>query len=244
MILFEHPSEPTAVEAGANHLIDLGDVVLHIILSEDSKGLARVAVQKKSTTDYFQNLSENTVYYSAPSKITLVPSALANKELEDKIVNHNFSDSKSIRSIKSITQAETLFFEESLFFEELAKKTMGNHSTIVVPLLHELSQQNGGTLLIASCGNTLYIGVFEGERLLFFNGFYVETLDELLYYTMLTVQQYQLDPSAIQVVCVGDIDAQPELREKLLDYFLEVKQVKHELISDMRYSGFVKLITR
>jgi hypothetical protein len=243
VILFDQPLIVATGESVTNHFIDFGDEVLHIVLKENNKTLVRAAMLKESVVSELTNLTEKTFFYSTQPKITLVPTILSSQALNNEIIAFNFYDVTSVSIVKSVTQQETIFFEIAKSFEELAQKTVGNLTCIVVPILHLLAQKVADTLLIAKVGNSLFIGLNQMKKLVLFNGFTAETTDELLYYTMLTVQQYQLNPSNIQVTCLGDSHEVAQLKDKLMDYFLNVEQIIHPSIVDMRYSGFVKLIT-
>jgi hypothetical protein len=243
VILVEQHLLLTDESSLSSHCIDLGDGLMHIEFSNNKQSLAKVALIDYSTIKGSIKTSDNAQFYSTSPKITLAPSMLVNQGISQELIAFNFSDSETIRSVKSVTQEETIFFEVNPVFESLARASVANLTSITVPLLNLLLHQRTETLLITAISNHLFVGLQRNDKLQFFNGFSTDTLDELLYYTMLVVQQFQINPSTINVLVIGDFSEKPILKEKLADYFMNVVQLKHQLINDMRYSGLVKLIT-
>jgi hypothetical protein len=244
VIIFDQQLPKLDEASLSSHLVEFDASMLHILLDDKVKTVVKVEVLTNTAALSLQQITENAQFFCAQPRITLIPALLSNQNLDEEIIALNFSNPASIRSVKSLTEEEKIFFETTPVVEELSKKTVGRLTTIAIPLIHLLKQKEADTLLLAVAGKSLFIGLQQNNKLVLMNGFTCETTDELLYYTMLTVQQYQINPSLIDVICIGDIKETPQLKEKLLDYFLNVEQLSHGSIHDMRYSGFVKLLVR
>ncbi len=89
----------------------------------------------------------------------------------------------------------------------------------------------------------LFLTFFKKGKLINANTFDALNLDETIYYTMLFVQEYQINQELSQIFLFGDLSKELILEKEIRTYFRNVTTKKSNLINDPSISGLVYLLT-
>jgi len=89
----------------------------------------------------------------------------------------------------------------------------------------------------------LFLTYFKEGKLINGNTFDASDVNEIIYYTMLFVQEYHINQELSQVFLLGDVSNDSVLEKELKTYFRKVETKKSDLINDPSVSGLVYLLT-
>lgn len=247
MIIFDNKSSLPSTE--------LSTVI--ILVTTDNKGICFEYFQKKNvllSIDLFADLSEidskhttldDVMIRLATPNFTLVPTILANTDNSYGFSNFNFEiDSNSTRELtytydEKIAILHHLSEKERNQFQKVSKHPVQHFSKELIAFVTKNSEDH---FLIVVIGNHLFVTLQLEKKLQLMNAYTVNSMDEVLYYCMLIVQEYTLNPSSIKLTTVGDFTEDGLLHKNLSDYFIHVHPLQSEEINDARVSGLIKLL--
>lgn len=249
MIIFDNKSSLPSSE--------LSNVI--VLVTDDNKAICFEYFQEKKTLlsiELLANLSEidakcvsleEVQIQLATSTFTLVPSILANVDNNSVFSNFNFeNDNSSVREHtysydEKIAILYILSEKERNQFQKVSKHPIQHFTKELIAFVSKNSEDN---FLIVVVGNQLFVTLQLEQKIQLMNAYTVNSIDEVLYYCMLIVQEYSLNPSSIKLTTVGDFTEIGLLNKSLSDYFIHVLPLQSEEINDWRYTGLIKLLLK
>jgi hypothetical protein len=227
-----------------------------VLVTEDSRAICYNFFQENKTLlsiELLADLSEIDTKFSAVEDLhirlatpnfTLVPKILVNTD-NNAISNFNFEIYSNSTRAYTYTYDEKMAIlynlteKERNTFQKASKYPIQHFTKELIAFVSKNSEDH---FLIVIIGNQLFVSLQLNQKIQLMNAYPVSSIDEVLYYCMLIVQEYSLNPSSIKLTTVGDFTEKGLLYKSLSDYFINVQPLHSEDIKDARYSGFIKLL--
>lgn len=164
------------------------------------------------------------------AKHTLVPSSLFDsKEMItylEKVIELDPSDKVKVNDLHFIDAKNIFAFDreiESLITESFKNARLFHGSTAFIEGAYLLAEkQEGFNLYINVMNRKLNILLFEKKNLLFNNSFSFQNVRDFVYYVMLVLDQFKVNPEAVQVFLCGQIMRESEIFKLLYRYIKNI----------------------
>lgn len=245
--LLDNSSSINASEATTVILIlENSGLLVFEYLKNDNSAVTKVATFK-TISDFNKSDCniEKTIVFVADSKLTLIPKFMV-EEAIDSVGLFNFELANDAVLKEDLTYDEQVVIlyplpkKTSAFIEQISN-SKGLH--LGCELIAYLSKTKQDTLLLVVINENLFIGLQQQKKLQLFNSYAVKNTEEVLYYTMLVVQEFKIDPTTITIDVAGDFNKSGDLAVQLKNYFLSVTDLQHPSIENKSISGILKILT-
>ena len=144
---------------------------------------------------------------------TFVPKAMYKPELHNEYLKNSIKTFPSdIFSVDELPNYDCMNVYvpymniNNILIEKLGSFTYKNSSTILVSKLLDVSKNNENKqVFIHFHDKNFEIIVVQNQKLLLFNSFEYENEHDFVYYLLFTLEQLQVNPEKIEVICLGNI---------------------------------------
>lgn len=181
----------------------------------------------------------------ATSPFTIVPKVLSQFDTNKMLGSFNFNVEQHSTIEKTIAYDEKIAIIFSLkernkeFFQKVSNIPFKHFTKELIAFV---SKTNEDHLLLVVIDDLLLVSLQLNQQIHLVNSYPVKSIDEVLYYCMLIVQEFSIDPSTIKLTNVGDFTVNRLLHDQLSLYFLNIQYLHTDEITDCRYSGLIKLL--
>lgn len=170
---------------------------------------------------------------------TLVPTAFFEEDQARTLLEFNTGSTgndviqwdeinSDIRLIYSIPEELKSFFDKSFPNHQLR-----HTASIVVKLLLQSDELAHDDLLIYIAPGSVYLAVKKGDRLLLCNQYQAHTDEDILYYVLFALEQFELNPQTVKAGIAGNVEVESPLGQSFKTY------LKHA-----RFAGGSRLLKR
>ena len=217
-----------AVEIGLEHLS-------YCIINKNTNNveyLKRIIINDDSTTiinkeEILKNNFASSSVLFTDFPCTLVPNELFQEENSKEILELNSETYDIIQSDELSNIKTTLIYTIPDLIHDIAFTFFPNakqeaQQSVLIEQFCKFDNNNDNAYLHIS-DRKLNISAFKNGKLILHNGFDFDTKEDLLYYTMFTFEQLELDPETVNVKLYGNIIKGDETHQLLYDYIRDIK---------------------
>lgn len=217
----------------------------HIVLKANEK-VAYVLTHLTETEPFFSQ-SYMGVYVCVSNAVyTLVPNALFVNENKEEVLkfNHRIANDAVILSDEIISADSHCIYAFDRKVKELLDKIFPNNhlkhkASCLIESLPATVSKTHKTCLLHVQGNTLDVALYH-KRLLFFNSFEFQTAEDVLYYTLATLEQNACATDETEVLLSGEVESGSAIYATLSQYIPKLKfAVVHKSIR--KKNDFIKI---
>lgn len=178
------------------------------------------------------------------SASTLIPASLYNENDKDLIGRFNFTlPSNHICNsdyIKSIDAYLIYHISEKLLkkIQQLFPnyKIISESANLIEALLINYKNVNSGKRMFVNVKKAfLDIVIIEEKKVLFFNTFRYQSIEDFIYFIIFVIEQLNLNPEFIELTFSGAIDKKSDLFEKVYNYIRNINFQKLPAINNYSY---------
>ncbi len=208
-----------------NELIELCDVRPDESMQTVSSGIDRIKFLINNYRLGGRNF-ENVTVSVLNGDFTILPEAFAVKENSKEILEFSSgTNAKNILTHKFNNISFNYFIETELiqFLERTFKKASFRHAGMVaIDLLFNNRSLKKCDLLLNFNAGVFEIAAKENNSLLYYNVFNYETKEDVMYFLLFMMEQFNLDPEKIKVLVAGQMEAESELYLGLKKYIRNI----------------------
>lgn len=180
--------------------------------------------------DAFQQPFRETRVLISDSPHVLFPSSLFDRQriAQAYSFHHEYQDSEDMLMFDTIKQPSSqLIFKIPNAIHKVMQQSLGRFSWLhqVSALLAGLQKDLGDAPVLALFpqGNQVQLFFFVQGQLVFENAFVHEAHEDILYFTLAVLDQFEQNPKQIELRLFGEIQRMEALKELLMKYILEVR---------------------
>ena len=186
---------------------------------------------------------QSSTFYSNSINFTLLPKLSVELLPEEEIKTFLKWDKQQAVHINNIALNEVsfIFQEEIIPITNVLPAVKISHlgELIVTSVLQKNWKDGIMTLCIDS---QLMIAVVKERQLQVCNQFEISNNEELIYYVMLMIQEYQLPQEEAIVEIYGEFSEQAYVAENLTSFLRKITSLAHPQIKNLKYSGLAQFI--
>ena len=249
MILKEDNPNVVSEKRHTYVLLTEGKESIMVVLNKDSKEVVFMKTLNKGENLGFQAnapLQESVDFISCSANYTLVPREFSSKENKESLSQFNFNTKLGFEIFEDLTYDKriSILFEENFSelvnFSDFPTAELHHFARTIMLFVSKIQQDNLALIIL---NDTLFVTLQIKQQIHLSNAFEVKNMEEVLYYTMLVIQEFQVDPTTIIINHAGDFEKESSLQKELSLYFLNVHAIQLSSFEDARYSGIIKLLS-
>ncbi len=241
MILFDITETGIEVSVEKEFLLSIDNHYIFASFSENNSLLKLQLISDLKDVDFTH---KNITFLSVSKDFTILPHSLSNSESIPSITKFlNWPSSSKVERNNLYGCQSEIVFSDSILDVALNVIPSLVIEHVHLRLYHFCMSQNWdngiGVLIL---NNNLFVCVFKNNKFALCNTFNVSNNDEVSYYIMLMLQEFQLSQEETNVELFGELNEQPFLNNHLSQYIRKLHTNQNSLVSNMKYSGFVALL--
>ncbi len=249
MILKEDNPNVTSEKRHTYVLLTEGKESIMVVFDKDSKEVVFMKTLKRGESLISQtntSLQETFDFISCSANYTLVPREFSSKENKETLTHFNFNLKLGFEIFEDLTYDNriSILFEENLTelvnLSDFPTAELHHFSRTIMLYVSKIQQDNLALIIL---NDTLFVTLQIKQQIQLSNAFGVKNMEEVLYYTMLVIQEFQVNPTSIIINHAGDFEKEGSLQKELSFYFLNVHAIQFSSFEDARFSGIIKLLS-
>jgi hypothetical protein len=168
-----------------------------------------------------------------------LPSSLAN----DQIISAAGSVLDGTISSNKITFSDfTFLFDGSSVELDYIALSQSHVAALLLEQSIKSTHKNTESLSVCIWNNSIYISLIRNEQLINCNRFDCADVSEAMYYTMLYIQEYDLDPETIDCQLYGEISEAGTFGSEIKQYIRNVNTNRKGILPQTDIDGILALI--
>ncbi len=199
---------------------------------------------------------EHVLVNLSDSFFTLCPNALFEQESARQILEFNCGDSKKQPLlVDDVNVAIKLIYTIDEELKSALDKLFPQHQikhqiTLLSKLMLNAEEFTKDELLISIDEQSICIVLKQQQQIILANQYQIKTNEDVLYYVLFVVEQYQLNPLSLKMSVIGNIEVNTELVNSLKKYIKQVrlatgnKLINWEQLKGMPQHFYFTLVSR
>lgn len=249
-------NEKTDIKAGCNlSLLIENQLFMFAVFNADFTSIYEIGHVKinshrnESLTDKLNFLLNNhrllqrdfkSIYVAALNHtFSLIPEAFVMSENTKEVLQFSVGNDQEAKNtfhhkFNQVNFCYTLQQELAPFLERTFRKATTRHAgAVTIDLLFSNHSLKNCDLLLNFNHGMFELAAKQNNKLLYYNVFSYETTEDVLYYLLFMMEQYNLNPLTCNLVLAGQMDVESELFKSIKKY---IKQVSF-VVSDKSFSA-------
>ncbi len=242
----------TKIEPSTNLIIKLGSNIIDLILS-DSTGNIVEYVQKEfkeklspkkllKKLDEIINESEINISCVISVKLivfnklsTLVPKNLFDEKLSleylkfnSKLLKNDFAANDLIEEIEAVNVFLPFVNVNNYLIEKFGSFHYYHFSTILIKKLLKYNTYKDSSIYANVQLNYLQILIFKNKKLQYYNNFEFKEKEDILYFTLLVMEQNKINNTKTKLLLLGDINDKSDTFKLLSKFIKNIDIIKYK----------------
>ena len=186
---------------------------------------------------------QSSTFYSNSINFTLLPKLSVELLPEDDVKAFLKWEKQIPIHINNITLNEVAFIFQHETLPLTSKLPSVKISHLGEVLVTSILQKNWKEGIMTLCVDSqLVIAVIKDGHLQVCNLFEVNNNDEIIYYVMLMIQEYQLSQENVIVEIYGELTEEAYIQDNLTSFLRKITSLAHPQIKNLKYSGLAQFI--
>lgn len=222
------------------------------IEAEDFENQLKILFEKQNIKNLSSNSHKNVLYLDNV-EFTLIPSAFFHESQLLSLVKPVLSFAKNeVLKFNLIPEIDAyLVYKISRELEHFVKSTIGHavfrhhFGSLISTYNLFYCAKNTTTAFVQLQNENFTLALFEGNKLLHFNSFKWSGLEDILYFTYYSMDQYNLDPATTDMYIGGNMDFTDETIAAFQRYSSKIYKITPTLqqnMGDSQTQAFINAI--
>ncbi len=239
MIIYKSSAETNPSDV-AVYLFPHGDNFLQLDLGTDKK-LIKIENLKQLVDSSFQS----STLISCSKEYSLLPNmSLENVPFENlqSFLKWNVSSEYQIHKSALLFESISIVYQERINSIANTIPSIVSRHILEILINYSLQQKHKQSITGAVINDVLALAVVVDGKLQLANIFDVSNNQEVIYFVMLMIQEFNLDNETCFVQLFGECEEKAYLQEHLSSFLRNLKVEPHPLVTNRKFSGLAQFI--